>query len=371
LNTLHVDLGEQWRGGQNQALLLIEGLRSRGQGAELAALRGGLLAERCRAGGIPVHLVDHPGSRFHAARLLGKLLDGQPGYQIVHCHDAHGLTAAWVARAHKRAAVVASRRVAYPLSRNRWALGRYRCARRIVAVSRFVAESAIASGMPPELVEVIYDGVETPPRPSPEDRRRARRPWNLPAENAPLLGCVGYLLPEKNQALLVRALPKVRARYPDCHLLLAGDGPCRADLERLARQTGVADSVQFAGIVNDVAQVYAALDIFVFPSFAEPLGSSLLAAMGYGLPAVAVAGGAVPEIIRNETNGLLIPDPDPEDFAGAVLRLLDDPALAGRLGDAARQTVERQFSTDRMVEDTLDLYGRICSGSPQPCNLSP
>lgn len=347
----------------------MQGLRWRGQGAELAAVRGGPLAERGRAAGIPVHLVDHPGSRFHAARLLGKLLDGQPGYQIVHCHDAHSLTAAWVAGAHKRAAVVASRRVAYPLSRNRLALGRYRCARRVVAVSRFVAESAIASGLPAELVEVIYDGVDTRLPPSAEERMRARSIRHLPAGNAPLLGSVGYLLPEKNQALLIRCLPKVRAQYPDCRLLLAGDGPCRADLERLARQAGVAGSVQFAGMVDDVARVYAALDIFVFPSFAEPLGSSLLAAMGYGLPAVAVAGGAVPEIIRNESNGLLIPDPDPEAFAGAVLRLLDDPALAGRLGDAARQTVERQFSADRMVEDTFDLYGRICAGFPQPCNL--
>lgn len=335
----------------------MQGLRWRGQGAELAAVRGGPLAERGRAAGIPVHLVDHPGSRFHAARLLGKLLDGQPGYQIVHCHDAHSLTAAWVAGAHKRAAVVASRRVAYPLSRNRLALGRYRCARRVVAVSRFVAESAIASGLPAELVEVIYDGVEIP-------QRRARSIRSLPAENAPLLGCVGYLLPEKNQALLIRALPKVRARYPDCRLLLAGDGPCRADLERLARETGVFGAVQFAGIVDDVAQIYTALDIFVFSSVAEPLGSSLLAAMGYGLPAVAVAGGAVPEIIRNEANGLLVSDPDPEAFAVAVLRLLDDPGFAERLGDAARQTVERQFSADRMVEDTLDLYGRIS------CNLS-
>jgi len=348
----------------------MQGLRSRGQGAELAALHGAPLTERARAAGIPVHLVAHPGARFHAARLIGKLLCWQPGYQIVHCHDAHSLTAAWVARAHKRAVVVASRRVAYPLSPNRLALGRYRCARKIVAVSRFVAQSVIASGMPPESVEVIYDGVEIPRLPPPEDRMLARRLWNLPAANAPLLGCVGYLLPEKNQALLIRALPKVRARYPDCRLLLAGDGPCRADLERLARQTGVADSVRFAGIVDDVAQVYAALDIFVFPSFAEPLGSSLLAAMGYGLPAVAVAGGAVPEIIRNGSTGLLVSDPDAEAFAAAVLRLLDDPALAARLGDAARQTVERQFSTDRMVEDTLDLYNRICSGPSQPCNHS-
>jgi glycosyltransferase involved in cell wall biosynthesis len=114
--------------------------------------------------------------------------------------------------------------------------------------------------------------------------------------------------------------------------------------------------------VEEVEQVYAALDLFLFPSLAEPLGSSLLAAMAYGLPAVAAAGGATPEIITDQANGLLAPAADPAGFADAVLRLLDDAALAGRLGDAARQTIERRFSADRMVQDTLDLYGRICAG---------
>jgi glycosyltransferase involved in cell wall biosynthesis len=362
LNTLHVDLGKQWRGGQNQALLLMRGLRARGHGAELIGVHGSPLAERCSAAGIPVHAVDRPGARFHAASQLRELLSREPSFAIVHCHDAHGLTAAWGARAHKHAAVVASRRVAYPLSQNRLALMRYRCARRIVAVSRFVAQSVLASGLPPESVEVIHDGVEVPPLPSPDDRLRARYLWNLRKPDAPLLGCVGYLLPEKNQALLIELLPKLRERYPDCRILLAGDGPCRADLESLAQQAAVAGSVQFAGVVDDVAQAYAALDIFVFPSFAEPLGSSLLSAMGYGVPCVAVAAGAVPEIIQSEENGLLIANPDPQAFAAAVLRLLDDPALAGRLGAAGRKTVELQFNADRMVQQTLDLYGRICAG---------
>lgn len=349
LNTLHVDLGEQWRGGQNQALLLMEGLRRRGHVAELVSARGSPLAERCRAAGIPVYA-------------LSRLWQRRPGYQIVHCHDAHSLTAAWCARAHKRAAVVAARRVAYPLSPSRLALARYRSARKIIAVSRFVADSVVASGIAADLVEVIYDGVEIPPAAPAGDRARARRRWNLPAENAPVLGCVGYLLPEKNQALLVHAMPRVRERYPDCRLLLAGDGPCRAELERLAGELGVGGMVRFAGIVEDVAQVYAAMDVFVFPSLAEPLGSSLLVAMAYGLPAVAVAGGAVREIMLNEDNGLLVPDPDPAAFAAAVLRVLDDPGLAARVGESARQTVARQFSAERMVQDTLELYGRICAG---------
>jgi glycosyltransferase involved in cell wall biosynthesis len=251
--------------------------------------------------------------------------------------------------------------VAYPIVQNRFALARYRCAHRIIAVSRFVRESVLASGVPGEQVEVIYDGVQVPHLPIREERLGARRRWDVPdSSNLPLLGCVGYLLPEKGQEFLVRALPIVRKQSPDCRLVLAGDGPCRAGLERLALELGVEGAVQFAGVVDDVSQAYQALDIFVFPSLAEPLGSSLLSAMAFGLPVVAVAGGAVPEVIEDGRNGLLVRAPEPSGIAAAVLRLLHDPALAARLGSAARKTIQERFSADRMTQETVDLYQRIC-----------
>ena len=360
MNTLHVDLGQQWRGGQNQALFVIRGLLARGHVTELLAVRGSLLAKRAQAEGVRVHAVGCSAAQLRAVLPLRKILD-DVRFDLVHCHDAHGLTAAWLAGVHRRALLVASRRVAYPLGRNRLALARYRRAQRIIAVSRFVKESVLASGLPSEQVEVIYDGVQVPHMPTREEGRGARRRWNVPdSSDLPLLGCVGYLLPEKGQELLIRALPIVRKQYPDCRLVLAGDGPCRAGLERLALELGVERAVQFAGVVYDVSQVYQALDVFLFPSLAEPLGSSLLSAMAYGLPVVAVAGGAVPEVIEDERNGLLVPTPEPSGIAAAVLRLLHDASLSARLGIAARKTIEERFSADRMAQETIDLYQRVC-----------
>jgi glycosyltransferase involved in cell wall biosynthesis len=252
--------------------------------------------------------------------------------------------------------------VAYPIAQNQFALARYRHAHRIVAVSRFVRESVLASGLPSEQVEVIYDGVQVPHLLTQEEGLEARRRWDVPdSSDLPLLGCVGYLLPEKGQELLIRALPIVRKEYQDCRLVLAGDGPCRAGLERLALQLGVERAVQLAGVVDDISQVYQALDVFLFPSLAEPLGSSLLSAMAYGLPVVAIAGGAVPEVIEDGRNGLLVHTPEPRGIAAAVLRLLHDPSLSARLGIAARKTIEERFSADRMAQETIDLYQRVCS----------
>lgn len=334
LTTLHVDLGRQWRGGQNQALLLAAELRRMGHVAEMVAIAGGPLAKRARALGVPTHEVS---GRFDAAIRLRQFR----AFDVVHCHEPHALTAAWSASLHRRTACVVSRRVAYRITRLR-----YRSAKRIIAVSQFVKQSVLACGFADEQVEVIYDGVEIPDAPA-------------VGVDGLHLGCVGWLLPEKGQELLIRALPAVLTRHPGCRLVLAGDGPSRPGLEKLATGLGVAAAVQFAGFVDDVAAVYRSLDVFVFPSLAEPLGSSLLSAMAYGLPCVALATGAVPEVIENGKTGLLVDSPDATSFANAILRLLDDASLAARLGAAARQTVQQHFSVARMAHETAELYRRM------------
>lgn len=357
MNTLHIDLGREWRGGQNQVLLLLRGLRARGHGAELVAVRGAPLAVRAQAEGVHVHPVAPALCRLGAAWRLRQLLSSGR-FDVLHSHEAHGLTAGWLARAHRSLSVVTSRRVAYPLQVNPLALARYRSAHCIVAISEFVRQSVLASGLPPERLDVVYSGVELPPWPSAEVKRRARERRQInPADTA--VGCVGYLLPEKGQEELLRALPVVRAEFPHCRLLLAGDGPSRQRLERLAGELGVNEGVSFLGFVKDVASVYAALDIFVFPSPQEPLGTSLLAAMAYGVPAVAVAGGAAPEIIEHERNGLLVPRSEPAALAEAILRLLRDPPAAVLLGALGRKSIEARFTFEHTTEGTLRVYEKL------------
>lgn len=361
LRVLVVDLEREWRGGQSQALLLLEGLRTRGHEAELLSVRGAALAMRASAAGIPVHLAPGTGRRLGAALLLWRLLRARR-FGVVHANEPHALTAALLAGAHRRAPVVAARRVAYPIGTSAIARARYGAARRILAVSEFVARSVRDSGMPADAVRVVYDGVKIPAASTADSRRRAREHWDV-AEDVPLIGCVGYLLPEKGQEFLLRALPAIRERFMNCRLLLVGDGPMRDRLERLAGELGVRSAAHFAGHVDDLEEVYRALDLFVFPSLAEPLGSSLLAAMAAALPVIAVASGAVPEVIEPEASGLLVSRPDPNEIAGAVVRLLAEPELAAHFGLRAREIICERFTADRMVEETLLVYSELCGSS--------
>jgi len=357
MKILHVDTRPDWRGGQLRILLTLRGLRARGHDAQLMARCDSPLARRATEEGFSVHLFSPRFVRLQAALCLRELLDQQM-FDILHAHDPHGLTAAWLMRAHRRAALVVARRVAYPLSRGSPGLARYRAARRIIAVSRFVEASVIASGIAAERVAVVHDGVEIGAATTAEERRIARARWNVSGDIL-LLGCVGYLLPEKGQEALVRAMRAICEKFPKCRLILAGDGPCRAKLQALAHELEMGNAVKFAGFVDDIESVYRALDVFVFPSVAEPLGSSLLAAMAHGLPVIAIASGGVPEIVENGRNGILVEAPEAEKLADSIRRVLGDSALATRMGKAARETAAESFSAGLLVENTVREYQNV------------
>ena len=276
---LIVDLETEWRGGQNQALLLLKGLYERGHAAELVSAHGSSLSHRAKKAGIHVHSVSRGGFRLPAAaRIRSLLADGR--IELVHANEAHAVTAAWLALGNRNVPFVISRRVGFPLRKGWVARSRYRRADCILANSQWVADQAVASGAPSEKVRVVYEGAEVPALPTGTQRAEARRHWGVP-EDAPLLGCVGVLLPDKGQAWLIRALAELRKDFPNARLLLAGDGPCRRELETLARQRNLQEAVIFAGFVRAVETVYAALDVFLLPSFFEAFNNSLLAAMAY------------------------------------------------------------------------------------------
>jgi len=357
VHPLVVDLGRDYRGGQHQALLLVRGLLARGHTPELITLRDSLLARRAKDAGISVHGVS-PGRRRLSAALVIRRLLRRRRVDVIHANEPHALSSAWLARAHHSVPLVVSRRIAVPLSKNSFSLARYRAAGRIIAVSQFVRKSVLASGFAENCIDVIYDGVETPPMISPADRDRARNRFAIPQESV-WIGNVAAFAPEKGHVLLIRALADLRARFPQCVLLLPGEGPEKTKLRDVVRQLRLEDVVKFPGFVSDIESVYAATHLFVFPSHEEPLGSSLLAAMAHGLPVVAFARGGVPEVVEDGKNGLLVKELDPVALAAAIKRLLSDPAEARRLGEAARETIAARFSADRMVDATLQVYERL------------
>lgn len=381
---LLADLERVWRGGQEQALLLMMGLKRRGHSAELLAVRDSAIALRAQAVGIPVHAIGDVARRLGAARRLRQLLR-EARFDVVYANEAHALTAAWLARSHRYVPLAAARRVAFPLSRSPVALARYRAAARILAISKAVRDELLAAGLDADRIEVVPDGVEIPGPITPKERENARRRWGFGADDT-VLECVGALTAEKGHGLLIEAFAKLRretARFSEgaaasessanqtskcptprnCRLLIAGEGRLRARLERQAREAGLESAILFAGFVPDVESVYAAGDLFVFPSLQEGAGSSSLRAMAYGLPVLALARGGIAEIVEDGRNGVLMQEASAEALARALTRMLRDTELRERISRAARETVASRYSANRMVDDTVRIFEGLISGS--------
>jgi L-malate glycosyltransferase len=354
---LIVDLETEWRGGQNQALLLLRGLYERGHAAELVATDGSSISHRARKEGISVHSVSRGMPRLSAASKIRQILT-EDRIELVHANEAHAVTAAWLAVRNRRCAFVVSRRVGYALSRGWIAKSRYRRADCVLANSQWVAEQVVSSGVKREKIRVVYEGAQIPTLPTPAKRAQARQRWGVP-EGAPLLGCVGVLLPDKGQEWLIRAMVEVRKQFPEARLLLAGDGSSRGDLEKLAEELRLSRSVIFSGFVEDIESVYAALDVFLLPSFFEAFNNSLLAAMAYEIPSIAFSRGALTEIIEEGKSGLFVSGPQVSEISTAVKRILSDAQFARTLGQAARVRVAQNFTAEHMVEGTLRIYEEL------------
>jgi glycosyltransferase involved in cell wall biosynthesis len=353
---LFVDLDRGWRGGQSQALLTLCGLRERKHQVVLLAPRNAPLARRANDIGIETREVSGSMLRLRAALAIHRLVTDDR-FELIHLNEPHALTAAWLAQADKHCPLLLSRRIGFALQKNVISRARFNALERFLANSEEVARSLRACGISAGRISIVNEGVEIQAPAKSVERDEARQRWGV-GEDQFLFGCVSVFVPEKGQRHLLDALALVRAQHPNARLILAGDGPCRHDLEVLASQLKLQDAVIFAGFVEDIATVYAALDGFAFPSEFEGLGTALQTAMGMGLPCVSTARGGLAEVVEHERSAL-VAEPDGPEFASAMLRIMEDKNLRLRLGESARLEIANRFSAARMVDNTIKVYGEV------------
>jgi len=247
------------------------------------------------------------------------------------------------------------------------AAGAFRAAAVITACSGDLKERALRLGARPDRVEVIRYGAD--PRafqPDPEAGAQVRAELGLPAA-APLIVTVSRLVYKKGLTHLLDAFPRILTHHPNAVLVIAGYGDLREELERRADALGVGANVRFPGqLARDRAARYiSAADVYVVPSIRDQGGNvdglpnALLEGMGAARPIVASAVAGIPEVITDGQHGLLTPERDPAALASAIAHLLDDRALAMRLGAAARRRVLEELTWDATAERFDAVYCRV------------
>ncbi|MBN1420380.1 MAG: glycosyltransferase [Planctomycetes bacterium] len=234
---------------------------------------------------------------------------------------------------------------------------------RVAAVSAAVEIDLARAGLRPPRVARILNGFDAEAFLA-EARRGA--PAALPHDAGPIVGAVGRLVPVKGYDVLIRAFAEVARRHPRALLAIVGDGEERGALEALVSRLGLSERVHLAGFQSPTGPWIERFDVFALPSRSEGLPVALLEACALGRPAVASAAGGIPEVIRDGQNGLLVPAEDPGRLAAGILSLLEDPARARTLGEAARATLEGRFSARAMAKAYLRLYEELLAGTTSP-----
>lgn len=185
-----------------------------------------------------------------------------------------------------------------------------------------------------------------------------------PVAEAPHIVCVARLSSEKGHLVLFEALQMLRERQVDFHCTLAGDGPMRQELEQWARAMGLQDAVTFAGALpqDAISRLFHSARVGVLASFGEGIPVVLMESLAHERPVVATYVGGIPELVHPGENGLLVPPGSARDLADALQQLLQDPALAQRMGEAGRREVLQHFREDVAADRMAALFrGEACA----------
>ena len=365
---LHVITGIDRGGAENHLLDLVKHQRTSGVAVTVAYLRGkGYWRAAFEALGADVHPL---GLQFYGELKplvrLGRLIRSAE-FDLVHAHLPP-------AELYSRLALLGVSRKTLPLlitkhnderfcdAPGKQLLGRWvaRRADRLIAISdavqRYMSGSGL--GLRERQLQTIYYGLDAGRfGPSPRAQSASlRRDWRIAPEEL-AIGFVGRLVPQKDIGTLIRGFALFAATFAKAKLVIVGSGPLEGELRCSTEELGIARRVVWAGFRDDIVTVMSAFDIFALTSIHEGFGLVLLEAMASRLPVVATRAGAIAEVVADGETGILVGPRGPAEVAAAFHKLTD-VRLRTQFGAAARARVLREFTLEKMCEETDTLYAR-------------
>lgn len=355
MRILHTEWSDGWGGQERRVLSEMAGMAARGHDLFLVTRPHSHLRREAEAQGIPVSTLPLRGpadlfSIYTLARWLRRW-----GVDVVNTHSGRD---SWVgglaARLARTPVLLRTRHLNLPLRRSRRNFVHWLPDRIVTCGDAMRRQLVEDCGFPPHQLVSIPTGVDfdrfVPRLPRPELRRSLR----LKADDFLVL-MVGIIRGVKRHELALRAMPRVVETVPHAHLLIAGDGPMRADTERLTAELGLSGHVYFLGYRDDVAKLMGAVDLLLLTSRSDVVPQAVTQALRLALPVVATAVGRVVELLEHKRTELLVPPEDTRSRVRAVQGVGTAPQEAHAFAERGRTHVLARHSLQAMFNSTLEL----------------
>jgi glycosyltransferase involved in cell wall biosynthesis len=343
LNILQIE-DEPWDSGiAHYALSLSVELQRRGHAVQFWGRCGSPLVAKAQSAGLRARGLRRPWARLHSLRRQVRAA----GIELINAHTGSGHALAAALAALTSVAVVRTRGDTRPAAKHPLARLLARRTDVFIAANSAIAED-LAAAFWGSRVATVFQGISAGPA--------------LPLPAQCVFGLLGRLDPVKGHEVWLQAAASVRKDHPAALFRAVGGGPPhrRELLEARARALGLEGGAVFCGFVADVPAELARCQVGVVASTgSEAVSRAALEWMAAGRPLVAASVGCLPDLVEEGVTGFLVPPGDPRALARALVRFLDQPGLAARLGAAARQSFEDRFSLERFGAETMKVYGKV------------
>ncbi len=355
-----------WSSQEDRHLAICQALAAKGAHSVLvfASELPASIEKRFREGGVSLATINYSKGPAHYYRELRKVIE-KNSIECVHIIFFDYFRAiGWLTRFSGVKSIVYEMQNGGVFKANSWkrklihARNRIMTAPfvRIIAISEFIKGQLVEGGVPKEKIVVRHLGIDSERfKPDASQRDVLSKEFSVGPDDV-VLSTVSYLRPIKSPEIIVQAIGVLAERNVPVRLFVGGDGEMLEELQQLSVKLGVADRIQWLGLVPDPLQLLQASDLFLLATVGEAFGLVLAESMACGVPVVGSRAGAIPEVVEDGVTGLLVTPRDPLALADGIEKLARDKSQRLKMSRAAIARVQGKFTMDRTVAETLRVY---------------
>lgn len=360
MNILHISSANSWRGGEQQIAYLIDELYHDKHSNYLLYPFNAPIATHNKivneCNFIPYH------KRFSINPLVAQKIKSvvkQHNIDVIHAHDSHAHTFLYLS--YKLFGLecpsVVSRRVDFPISKSSIKKYSHPKIKKIICVSNKINEIVSSTLGTQERITTVHSGIDLHKFHA-KNKIDLRDTYNIPNSHS-IIANVSAIADHKDYPTFLATAAKVLQTKKDVTFLIIGpDGGETDNVLQLIEEYDIGQNIVLTGYIQDAYSIISELDVFLFPSKMEGLGTSILDAQASGIPVVSTYAGGIPELIKHNKTGLLSKIGDSTDLASNILKLLNDTELYQRIKQSALRNVS-QFSKKLTAQKTIAIYNSV------------